>query len=322
MESRPILIIDDNDDDFRILARYAGPEYRALYDDGSSDVGALTERHRPDCIMIDYHLAGKKGIEVLRRLKADAATAHIPVVMITGETDPSVIIEGMKSGAADYLVKERLRKTAVKATVRQAIEKAEMERKLEEQRQQIVEFSRTDELTGVFNRRYMLERLRNEIDRTKRSGTTFTLTMLDVDHLKEINDTCGHLAGDRLLVEVVEVIRKGVRKTDYLGRYGGDEFLVVLLESVRRSRWETLKLHAAKIDTLRRAIASRRIPWDGGGLSVSASFGVAIYGEHTPSCTALLDEADRMLYRAKQNGKNSVACSCDGQGGLFTGAVD
>jgi len=153
-----------------------------------------------------------------------------------------------------------------------------------------------DGLTGTLTRRAVMDVLRHENDRWDRYGQPFSVLLLDIDHFKHINDTHGHLVGDRVLVDVVTTASHSLRTTDRLGRYGGEEFLVVLPET---------RLAAAiqAGERIRRAVDAR--PNTPERPACSVSVGVAAMADHE-TVEALLARADAALYRAKAAGRNRV----------------
>jgi diguanylate cyclase (GGDEF)-like protein len=162
------------------------------------------------------------------------------------------------------------------------------------------ELSVTDSLTGLYNRRYLQERLSQEVDRSVRLGQPLTIIMADLDHFKRINDELGHQQGDEALVRFAGWFRAGVRRVDTVGRYGGEEFLALLVNCngedgkrvANKIRINTWKLSAAH-------------PFDVmGGFTVS--MGVAQLGPGQDPVT-LVARADRALYQAKQEGRNRVS---------------
>jgi diguanylate cyclase (GGDEF)-like protein len=160
----------------------------------------------------------------------------------------------------------------------------------------------TDPLTGLFNRRYLELRLREEAGRSRRHGSPFTLTMIDLDDFKPFNDREGHPAGDALLVAIAQVIRGAARDTDLVARYGGDEFAVVSPET---SAAEALPF----VERIREAVAAHRFGLPGlppaGGVSLSA--GIACFPDDADEPEAMVRAADAALYRAKAAGRNRVA---------------
>ena len=164
-----------------------------------------------------------------------------------------------------------------------------------------------DELTSVYNRRYLMDSLEREISRAKRTGNHFSLVLLDVDHFKMYNDTHGHPAGDKLLKQTARVLQDTLRSTDIICRYGGDEFAVILPETPKTMHG-SLRKGVDFIDRLGAAMS--KSPFGGGerhtdgGATVSG--GVAIYPEDADDAEGLLKIADKTLYEAKRAGRNRI----------------
>jgi diguanylate cyclase (GGDEF)-like protein len=164
-----------------------------------------------------------------------------------------------------------------------------------------------DSLTNLFNRRYLQEMLEVEFARSRRSGTSLAILMIDSDRLKEINDKHGHKAGDDFLVHIAEVLRGSIRAGDIACRYGGDEFVVVLGNVA-----EMIALERA--EKLREGIAKHSILYKNEKVSISVSIGIVVFPDHGSSAELLLQRADQALYRAKQMGKNRIVVYSEEQG--------
>lgn len=161
----------------------------------------------------------------------------------------------------------------------------------------IQELAITDSLTGVFSRRYLLERLDEEIERSGKFKYRLAFLMLDIDHFKDYNDRFGHLVGDAILKEVANVIKEGVRQIDLVGRYGGEEFSIILTETGR----DQAKFIAERI---RQAVEERNIRVYDENLKVTVSIGISIFPENAEEASMLIDNADKSLYQAKEKGRN------------------
>jgi diguanylate cyclase (GGDEF)-like protein/PAS domain S-box-containing protein len=157
-----------------------------------------------------------------------------------------------------------------------------------------------DHLTGLFNRRYMEETLERELLRAARKQLSLGLIMLDLDNLKQFNDTWGHAAGDEILTGLGNLLLRQVRGEDIACRYGGDEFLLILPDASRdvtRERAILICEHARQF----------HLQFDGQSLAaVTLSLGVAVYPEHGATSTAILRAVDAALYRAKREGRSRV----------------
>lgn len=163
----------------------------------------------------------------------------------------------------------------------------------------IQELAITDSLTKVFSRRYLLERLDEEIERSGKFKYSLSFLMLDIDHFKEYNDRYGHLVGDAILKEVANLIKEGIRQIDLVGRYGGEEFSIILAETGR----DQASFIAERI---RQAIESRNISVYDENLKVTVSIGISVLSDSYKTASTLIDTADKALYQAKEAGRNKV----------------
>lgn len=169
---------------------------------------------------------------------------------------------------------------------------------LKELNQTLQRASLTDTLTGIANRRAMLERLKAEANRSDRGGKPFSVLMLDLDHFKRINDTHGHEAGDLVIMAVAQTLENNLRNFDFCARWGGEEFLVLLTST-------TVKSAVIVSEKLRAAVAAHEVAYEGERISISFSGGIAA---HAPDANVneTLRDADRALYVAKTQGRNRV----------------
>lgn len=184
---------------------------------------------------------------------------------------------------------------------RLADELTKRQRALREANRRLHWLSEVDALTGVLNRRAIRRRLRAELGRAQREGSTTALILLDLDHFKCVNDRFGHAAGDRVLRRVGRCLRQSARASDSVGRIGGEEFLVVL---------PATSLHEAGhfAERLRRRVA--RAPLSTTVPTITASLGVAITSSaETPDADAAVRRADAAMYRAKAEGRDRVCTS-------------
>jgi len=154
----------------------------------------------------------------------------------------------------------------------------------------------TEELTGFYNRGYFYQRLEEEINRAKRVGRPLSLPVIDFDHLKIINDSYGHLAGDKALKEVSKIIRACIRKVDIPVRYGGDELVIILPETDNISAFQVA-------ERIRKKVANTPFLND---IQLTVSIGIATYPKDATRSQALFERADQAMYRAKQKGTNRV----------------
>ena len=172
-----------------------------------------------DAAVLDLNLSDSQGIQTLKNFKRIAA--NIPVVVLTGTDDENTISELIRLGAQDYLHKDEVDSRVIPRIIRYAIDRKHAEAQLERMAQY-------DALTGLCNRSVLMSRLQSCLESPSGAEDFTALLLIDLDNFKEINDTLGHPAGDKLLIEVAERLEKCVRRTDTVARLGGDEFAVLL----------------------------------------------------------------------------------------------
>lgn len=170
--------------------------------------------------------------------------------------------------------------------------------------QEVQELAITDSLTGIFNRRYYLERFEEELERSRKFGHYFSCLMLDIDRFKDYNDRYGHLVGDVILVGICRTIKENIRQIDMLSRYGGEEFSVILSETgVNEAKFAA--------ERIRQAIEQKPLRAYDEELRVAVSIGIATYPGDGTDVQSIIDNADSALYRAKKLGRNRVCVYSD-----------
>ena len=165
--------------------------------------------------------------------------------------------------------------------------------------EQVQKLSIIDGLTEVYLRRYMMDRLVEEVDRAQRLGFSFSIGMVDVDNFKECNDRYGHLVGDAVLKKVAERLKTSVREVDMIARYGGEEFCIMLPDTNK-------DLAMTVAERLRKSISSQKIKAFDEDIKVTVSVGVATFPEDEDSVSGIIEKADMALYKAKRQGRNRV----------------
>ena len=217
-----VLLVEDDEDDYvltrDLLAEGFGARFSVVWASSRAHgLQRLTEGAF-DVALLDYNLGNETGIDLLR--EARARGCRTPVIMLTGQDDRATDLNAMHAGAADYLVKGRVTGDMLERAIRYARER---HRLLEE----ISALSLEDELTGLHNRRAFMTMADQRLQLLERSGALCLLIFADVDGLKAANDTIGHEAGDRLLIDAARALQAAFRRTDLVARMGGDEFVVL-----------------------------------------------------------------------------------------------
>ncbi|MBI2566224.1 MAG: diguanylate cyclase [Candidatus Schekmanbacteria bacterium] len=274
--------------------------------DGAEALKAI-RRDRPDLLILDWELPKLSGRDLCKILKGQASTKYIPVIMLTARTATRDVVEGLNTGADDYMTKP-FNELELLARVRALFRLKELEyeleaknRLLEQQNQELEQLATRDGLTRLFNHRHFQERLAFEYSRVARYGSPMSLILMDIDHFKRFNDTYGHMVGDLVLKQSADLVVSCVRECDIPARYGGEEFVVILPQC-----------GIEDAATVAERIRSRfeRNSFDGGEsgmLTVTVSLGFSVASKGSPDSPAeLIRLADEALYCAKRSGRNQV----------------
>lgn len=268
--------------------------------DGREALAALTSKFAPRLAVVDWMMPIMDGLEVTRNLRNDELGKFVYVVMLTGKTDKDDLVTAFDAGIDDYLTKpfdvEELHQR-----LRAGQRILQLQDQLNDTLDQLKFQATHDALTGIWNRRAILETLERELNRacrnTKAPEAT-SIALLDIDRFKSINDTFGHLAGDSVLKTVGDTIKKSLRIYDYVGRYGGEEFIVILPTTARKDV-ETV------VERIRANIENTRMNVGGLEIKITASLGV-VTAEENSYVEDLIKDADDAMYNAKMNGRNRI----------------
>jgi two-component system cell cycle response regulator len=277
------------------MLRSEGYTVHAL--EGAGRLLDMHQRKELDLVLLDVVLEGLSGIDCCRILKASGS--FLPVILLTSRSDPDSRLEGLRIGADDYLAKpfdmrELLLRVAAFVKLKRTFDQTIA------QRDKLRENAIVDELTGLYNVRYLQTRLAEEWKRAERHHEPLSVAFIDVDHLSAVNEKGGHEMGDQVLREIGVRLRSAVREIDVLTRYGGEEF-VVLLPSTHLSGALTV---AQRIS---HAVADKPIDSGAGGIRVTVSIGISLYpSPNVGSRDLLLRAADRALQRAKDEGDGRI----------------
>ena len=293
-----ILVSDDEKFNLDILGSILSPLYNILIARNGARTLELAKHNTPDLILLDVIMPDMTGFEVITKLKESNHTVNIPVIFITGLTDPADEERGFFLGAVDYITKP-FNKAIVKARVNTHI-------KIIDQMRTIERIGLMDSLTRVSNRRGFDNRFNAEWGSAIREQTPVSFLIMDIDKFKIYNDTYGHHQGDNALRAFADAAAATLnRASDFVARWGGEEFVMLLPNTDIDGAVEVA-------ERVRKNVEALIIPTeDGEETRITVSIGVksAIPSADT-SAPGFLTKADQALYRAKESGRNRVEI-CD-----------
>jgi diguanylate cyclase (GGDEF)-like protein len=251
----------------------------------------LLENYPVDAVLLDLGLPDSEGLDTLRAVHK--ASPQVAVVILTADDSDETVMEAMREGTQDYLLKDEISGPLLQRTIRYAIEHKRLEEELRYQ-------ADIDGLTELYSRRHLMDVLDEAIEAVSRAGGSLSLCLCDVDNLKRVNDTFGHRMGDETLAHLGAKVRAVLEAPCFAGRYGGDEFVLVfpgippnnavdIVEALRRS-FEDITFRGE----------------DGETFGVTCTFGIAGVGPGRKTAKDLIHAADEALYGGKDAGRNRV----------------
>ena len=312
-----ILLADDEDTLRSVISQVLVADGHEVTGAASGEKALDLFRQDPYPLIITDIVMGKmSGLDLLREVKT--LEPDCMVVVMTSHASLETAMTALRNGAYDYLTKPFDDIDMISAVVNRAVEKIRLasdnRRLLDDLTRKTTELERLNEslrdmadrdgLTGLYNHRYFRDAFDRELSRAERHGRPFSVILLDVDHFKNFNDSLGHLMGDEALKQVADILRSHCRATSVAARYGGEEFVVLVPEANK---------DAALIlaDRVRRATRDAEFVGETAGVTgrITISLGVATFSEDGRDRSALLEQADRALYRAKECGRDQTCAA-------------
>ncbi len=302
MDKLRVVAIEDDDFDAkaleRLLDRLDAYDVEFVHCSNSDSGRAAIATQEVDVVFLDYRLGSEDGLEVLRAIRREGN--HLPVIFLTGQGNERVAAEAARAGGDDYLLKDELSVDRVHRSLTRVLNhhlKEESQHGFEES---LYQLATADPLTGLLNRRYFMDRFRDEVQRTARHGNPLCLMLLDIDGFADVNNAVGRERADALLGTVALSLRGLLRVTDHFCRYDGDRFCVALVETEFEEARECA-------DRVWRQVAQSRVATAGGVLvPITCTIILRPVTEMAPNADTALLDAFAELARAKGAGGDAV----------------
>jgi diguanylate cyclase (GGDEF)-like protein len=265
--------------------------------DGPEAWRELQKDDSPSLLILDWMMPGMDGIEICRKVRQLGREPYSFILLLTAKSQKEDIVVGMEAGADDYITKP-FDKNELKVRLRAGERILKLQDELISAREALREQATHDPLTGLWNHASILDILKQELVRARRQEISVGVVMIDLDHFKNINDTYGHLAGDKVLHEAAQRIKAATRPYDHVGRYGGEEFLLVLPGCDDSNALSLAERLCACVN-------KEGIRIDEGLVKVTISLGtVSCSNAKEVKVNSLIQAADKSLYQAKNAGRN------------------
>ena len=303
-----ILIVDDSRTARAQLREILEPtglftDFREA-EDGLAGFKQLLDRPA-DVVLCDLEMPGLDGGKFLQLLAGREELADLPVIVLTGREDQEAKVRLLGQGASDYVTKP-FDPAELLARVKVQLKIKTLQDSLRQSNLRLKELAATDPLTGLANRRTLMNSLEREFRRSLRNSAPLALLMADLDHFKKVNDQFGHQQGDQVLVTLAELLQAHLRPYDLAARFGGEEFCLLLPETPLADA-----VHIG--ERLRQRVASLVFSGPLAPLQLTVSIGAAVFpGPRIDTSDCLIREADQALYQAKHAGRNRLESAGDG----------
>ena len=296
-----ILVVDDRKSSIERVENALGRQHTVEAEENPQEAVFRAAEGNYDLLMLSLDFKNFDGLRLVGQVRSLDRTRHLPILLMTDAGQDARLLRGLDLGANDYVLRTADRNEMI-ARVRSQVRRKRYAERLRDNMQYSMELALTDPLTGLFNRRYMETHVGTLVERSAARGKAVSVLILDMDYFKSINDSFGHDAGDQVLREFADRLKKSIRGIDLACRYGGEEFVVVMPET-------DLGVATLVAERIRRRIAGEPFAVEGGARSLDVTISVGIAARVGPQDNAsqILKRADEALYRAKRDGRNRVA---------------
>lgn len=292
--NKKILMVDDSNSTIELVKTYI-EEYEVLGASCGKDMWEALGESTPELILLDIVMPGEDGFQLANDLSRDEKYCDIPIIFISAKNTGRDVMEGLKCDVYDY-IKKPFDRFELLARINAVIKRKELENKLKDQ-------SVRDSLTNCFNRKYFYDQVKQQVSLYVRTGTTFSIALIDIDNFKHVNDTYGHLAGDDVITKFASLIKENIRLYDIPIRFGGEEFAVIFPSCI--------KMDAAKaIIKIKNILQASPPVYNKNKISFTFSCGIVevveIKDKAIINFESLIKIADDRLYNGKNSGKDTI----------------
>jgi two-component system cell cycle response regulator len=295
-----VLLVDDDVVQSRQVSEKLGAFYRVDVAQTPEDTMQKCTDNDYDLIMVSTQLLEADGLRICSQLRSHENTRGVPVLLMIEADDQPILVKGLEIGANDY-IQMPIDPNELFARARTQLKRKKYQDALKSSLDESFSMAIIDKLTGLYNRNYLDQHLKNLIAKSVSEIRPLSCMILDMDHFKAVNDTYGHDVGDEVLRALAERIRNGVRGSDLPARAGGEEFVVLMPGT-------PLNMAAEVAERIRSMVEREpfKISHEAGQITKTVSIGVASLSGEADNINKLMKRADEALYRAKNAGRNRI----------------
>lgn len=301
VENAKVLVVEDQQfeiDKITTTLHRDGDTVMAV--DSGAKAMEIVSQNDLDLMIVSLNLRKEDALRLCSHLRSNERSRNIPILMLATEDDMPRIVQGLEIGAHDYIIRP-VDRNELLARARTQIRRRRFQDRLRANYEVSLSMAVTDALTGLYNRRYLEVHLQKLLQKNQENRKNLCVLMFDIDHFKKVNDTYGHGVGDEVLRTFAARVKDGLRSFDLVARTGGEEFVAILPDT-------KLDMALYIAERLRRSIADKPFNCSApeGKLSISTSIGGALIEPGQGDFKAVVERADKMLYEAKNGGRNCV----------------
>ncbi|MCK9473686.1 diguanylate cyclase [Sulfurimonas sp.] len=260
---------------------------------GEEALGILSTNSSISLVLTDYHMPVMDGLELTIEIRKTYTKTDLAIIVVSEDNDEETTALFLKNGANDYM-KKSFSKEEFSCRINNSIEALE-------NIQEITNHANRDFLTGLYNRRYFFANASKYFDDAKKNSEHFAIAMIDIDHFKKINDTYSQEIGDRVIVNLADILRTSTSNDDIVARLGGEEFCILLKNVSAQKALEIFEKIKEKVEN--------HVSMRDKNEEIKFTVSMGVTTTHDEDLNASVNEADMMLHNAKQNGRNQIAIS-------------
>ena len=303
-EQKKILILDNNKRDYAIISNMISNTYKCIHITSEEYSIDDIKTHSPICILLNYESLDFQKLNPLKSLKIYGILSKTSVILLSNKSEYQIPKECAKYKISDYILKNNTTEKELLKTIKNSLNKLDLRKQIMNLNNKLSSSLKIDDLTGLINRSCLIEKIKEEIERTNRNIEELSVAIFDIDFFSAINNSYNYNTGDEVLKEVSNILKKTVRKTDIISRYGDDEFVILFIN--KRENSNKIENQAEVCKKIQKKIFEYNFNLPEFKHKIYTSVGITPFFSYL-KIEDFLNLADRALNFAKTHGKGNIA---------------